>query len=141
MENVMTYRRKPVDVEAVQYFREENIGEVLDWLVRNEKPEVLTYHVAENEYSLTTSVGKVRLAFGDFIVKDAEGEFYVCKQEVFSLEYEALEKDVEEYKIKQCCTCGKVFAKHDGKVCPVCFSGNWVYGYIDKPKVEVPDGK
>ena len=43
----------------------------------------------------------------------------------------------KDLRIKQCCSCEKVFKKfkkEKERVCPYCFSGNWVYGYIDEPE-------
>lgn len=43
-----------------------------------------------------------------------------------------------ETKIKQCCSCEKVFKRFKSNrtgiygLCPYCFSGNWVYGFIDE---------
>jgi Zn finger protein HypA/HybF involved in hydrogenase expression len=34
---------------------------------------------------------------------------------------------------KQCCSCEQVFTKlKEDNYCPNCYSGNWVYGYIDE---------
>lgn len=39
----------------------------------------------------------------------------------------------KDLRIKQCGSCEKVFKKFkDKRECPYCFSGNWVYGYIDE---------
>jgi hypothetical protein len=39
----------------------------------------------------------------------------------------------EDNRIKQCGSCEGTFKKFGiGRTCPHCFSGNWVYGYIDE---------
>lgn len=41
----------------------------------------------------------------------------------------------EENRIKQCGSCERTFKKFgEGRTCPYCHSGNWVYGYIDDPE-------
>lgn len=40
--------------------------------------------------------------------------------------------------IKQCGSCERTFRKFGkGRICPYCFSGNWVYGYIDLPEPKI----
>ena len=45
-------------------------------------------------------------------------------------------------QLKQCGSCEHIFKNFKGKdrVCPRCFSGNWVYGYIDDYIQENPEG-
>jgi len=43
-------------------------------------------------------------------------------------------KSKKDLRIKQCGSCEKIFKKFkdNRRECPYCFSGNWVYGYIDE---------
>ena len=76
------YRKRPVVVEAIQYLREENIGECMEFC------PVLDYHPDENEYYIHTLEGDLHVSKGDFIIKGVQGEFYPCKPDIFKKTYE-----------------------------------------------------
>lgn len=77
------YRKKPVVVEAVQYWREENIHEVLDFANKG-----MFYDLKTNEYYVKTLEGDMKVSKGDYIIKGVQGEFYPCKPDIFEQTYE-----------------------------------------------------
>lgn len=79
----MKYRKKPVVIEAMQYQREDNIHEVLDFA-----NEAMIYNPIENEYYIKTLEGDVKISKGDYIIKGVQGEFYPCKPDIFEQTYE-----------------------------------------------------
>ena len=73
------YRKKPITVEAIQYLREENIGECLDFCNK------MIYNPEINEYEVETPEGNYVASKGDFIIKEG---FRLCKPHVFTAVYE-----------------------------------------------------
>lgn len=87
----MKYRKKPVEVEAVQWTgknrgeirffcthgaffaptRQDTEGRVTEWRLLIDSPEGIMYAEA-----------------GDYIIKGVNGEFYPCKSDVFAKTYE-----------------------------------------------------
>lgn len=85
----MKYKKKPLEIEAIQYLREENINQVQDFF-GDENGKVLMYHPTDNGYYINTLEGKMRLTKGDWIIKGVKGEFYSCKPDIFEATYEKL---------------------------------------------------
>lgn len=77
------YRKKPVEVEAMQYQREANIHEILDFA-----NEALIYDTVSNEFFIKTLEGDMRIVKGDYVIKGVAGEFYPCKPDIFEKTYE-----------------------------------------------------
>lgn len=78
------YRKKPVVIEAMQYLRDENIHQVLDF-VSNEN---IRYDADENEFLIITLEGEMKAEKYDYIIKGVQGEFYPCKPDIFEQTYE-----------------------------------------------------
>lgn len=81
----MKYRKKPVEIEAIQYLKEENISTILDFC-----GDCLTYNEAKNEYGIETLEGTMTLNKYDYVIKGVKGEFYPCKPDIFELTYEKI---------------------------------------------------
>lgn len=76
----MKFKARQLEVEAVQYLREDNIGKCLNFCKLMEyNPETNEYHI-ENE-----PIQKY-----DWIIKGLNGEFYTCNQELFHKFYKKL---------------------------------------------------
>lgn len=80
------YKKKPVVVEAIQYFREENIFSVQDFVGSS-----MLYDADTNEYYIATLEGDMLLRKGDYIIKGIKGEFYPCKKDIFQETYEEVQ--------------------------------------------------
>lgn len=80
----MKYRKKPVEIEAIQYIgTDKNKIELYHFMGS------LTYYVDENEdLIIKTLEGNMRANIGDYIIKGVHGEFYPCKPDIFEETYE-----------------------------------------------------
>ena len=97
----MKYRKKPVEVEAIQLTK-ENIASVYKFVygidaiklfntMAEDRWEVYEQDVKEKGFKLMTleSDGQTQTAsIGDYIIKGIAGEFYPCKPEIFEKTYE-----------------------------------------------------
>lgn len=89
----MTYRKKPVEIEAVQW-KGDNFNEIKQFsndseLIRQAldfdgKPYGILY--------INTLEGRHIAKVGDYIIKGVKGEFYPCKPEIFQMTYEEVEE-------------------------------------------------
>jgi hypothetical protein len=75
----MKYRKKPVEVEAFQWF--EEMGEM---------PEIrlIGYREISGEivrYDIKTLEGWMRVTNGDWIITGVKGEKYPCKADIFEM--------------------------------------------------------
>lgn len=86
------FRKKPVVIEAVQWFK------------HGDHPEVLTYGESiSDQYQVYKNCGLIRtledadkqhhhVVPGDWIIKGVKGEFYPCKPDIFEATYEQVEE-------------------------------------------------
>ena len=73
----MKFRKKPVVIEATQWFKDGDHPAVgRSWL----------------GYGIQTLQGVLAVAPGDWIITGVKGEHYPCKDEIFRLTYEVVEK-------------------------------------------------
>lgn len=80
-------RKKPVEVEAIEFTREsysvirDTLGDRFDGVaVMSNGPKVIRIKTLE---------GTMAATLGDFIVRGVKGEFYPVKPDIFALTYEA----------------------------------------------------
>ena len=83
----MKYRKKPIEVEAVQYLREENIMQAQDFFGK-ENGKILLYDDETNDYFIHTLEGDMHLTKGDWIIRGVKGEYYPIKSDIFEATYE-----------------------------------------------------
>jgi hypothetical protein len=74
----MKYRKKPVVIEATQWFK------------RGDHPKVFIAPLSDRP-CIETLEGPMFVAVGDFIITGVKGEHYPCKPDIFELTYEAAE--------------------------------------------------
>lgn len=73
----MKFRKKPVVVEATQWFR------------HGDHPEVVQSALYAPEFGyINTLEGGHIVSPGDWIIKGVKGEFYPCKPDIFAATYE-----------------------------------------------------
>jgi hypothetical protein len=94
----MKFRKKPVIIEAVQFFYtdesvaqlEEFCGESLGNIRKehNNDPAEAEIRTLEDGIGLTV---KHIATEGDWIIKGVQGEFYACKPDIFEQTYEKVE--------------------------------------------------
>lgn len=85
---ITKYKRKPIEVEAVQYLG-FNVEEIEDFI----NSRVFRYHSNENDSGSligTMLHGDIitKICLGDYIVKDTSGEIYIYEPSMFKLLYE-----------------------------------------------------
>lgn len=91
------YRKKPVQIEAIQYHGVSNLEEVLCFTGKH--PNWDTYFKSMSDYKefvathgetfkIKTLEGSMLASPGDWIIKGVAGEFYPCKPEIFEKTYE-----------------------------------------------------
>ncbi len=85
------YRKKPVVIEARQFARDADIGELARWCGsewffdhNRQDPRGKPLQVIR----IPTLEGTMRAEPGDWIIKGVKGEFYPCKPDIFEATYE-----------------------------------------------------
>lgn len=90
------YQKKPVVIEAFQWFGDERQTEDPEWIVeaiKNGDAEI-TYKDAYREVhdklilNIFTLEGMMTAKQGDYIIKGVHGELYPCKPDIFKETYE-----------------------------------------------------
>jgi hypothetical protein len=77
------YRKKPVEVEAVQYTG-KNINEIYNFVRKH------LFRDIDRNLSIQTLEGTMKATPGDWIIKGVNGEFYPCKPDIFKKTYESV---------------------------------------------------
>lgn len=95
----MKYRKKPVEIEAIQFSR-SNWEEVKQFtnntahsLIIERRPDGKCF------CTIPTLEGEHIANEGDFIIKGVEGEFYPCKPQIFEKTYEVIDYANDNSKI------------------------------------------
>lgn len=89
----MKYRKKPVEVEAIQFNGARNFDEIKEFCGKSlvaethQGEEIIVLHIQTLE-------GALYAHQGDYIIRGVQGEIYPCKPDIFEQTYEAL-KDGE----------------------------------------------
>lgn len=78
------YRKKPVEIEAMQWDPESE--QALGW--GREAGADFVHDLNTGELEIPTLEGTMRAAPGDWVIRGVEGEFYPCKPSIFEATYE-----------------------------------------------------
>lgn len=88
----MKFRKKSVEVEAMQWLGPENLDEILTWCEGNATYEamasgrnLLVIRTLESDDEPDTVHAAT---IDDWIIKGVKGEFYPCKPDIFEATYE-----------------------------------------------------
>jgi hypothetical protein len=73
----MKYRKKPVVIDAVQWFKD------------GDHPMVFTND--DGTHEIWTLEGNMRVTPGDYIITGVKGEHYPCKPDIFEMTYERVD--------------------------------------------------
>ena len=79
------YRKKPVEIEAVQWTGDNTI-EILKFC-----PQCFTKPIPGTEHSelvISTLEGPMKASVKDYIIKGVKDEFYACKPDIFKMTYD-----------------------------------------------------
>jgi hypothetical protein len=82
----MRYRKKPVEVEAIQ-FTGSNCIAVLAFMGDREAVYNLDIHTTDNPV-IHTLEGQLTASPGDWVIRGINGEYYPCKPDIFAATYE-----------------------------------------------------
>jgi hypothetical protein len=77
------YRKKPVEIEAIQFINSADIHEFCRDKVREP--------VGKDYLEIITLEGIMIAQQGDYIIKGVKGEFYPCKPDIFELTYDKID--------------------------------------------------
>ena len=87
------YRKKPVEVDVMGPLTPENRDEIAAWCHGKAEERALpgpgrgvTHGVV-----IHTLEGDMRAAYGDYVIRGVQGEFYPCKPDIFDATYEPAE--------------------------------------------------
>lgn len=75
----MKFRKKPVVIEATQWFKHGDHPEV--WKCHT--PDFGVIHTLEGDHIVTP---------GDWVITGVKGEHYACKPDIFDMTYEPVEQ-------------------------------------------------
>lgn len=85
---VMKVRKKPVEVEAIQW-KGNNLSEVGPFVTNGQLyVESSAYDSFVVHLSIQTLEGKMTVNEGDWIIRGVKGEYYPCKPDIFEETYE-----------------------------------------------------
>lgn len=89
MDNVKSYQKKPVIIQAIQVTgTPENNREIIEWAKGSHTPAFLDNHPDRGQcLSINTTEGTMWASVGDWIIKGVGGEFYPCKPDIFEATY------------------------------------------------------
>jgi len=77
----MKYRKKPVVIDAVQWFKMGDHPKVVETLLRG----MMIFWIETLE-------GGHMVSSGDYIITGVKGEHYPCKPDIFEMTYEPVEQ-------------------------------------------------
>jgi hypothetical protein len=88
---VKRYRKKPVEIEAVQ-LNSDTRADIVGWINHNGGQALPVYEgvaaLPTGSILIHTLEGDHRADEGDWIIRGVAGEFYPCKPEIFAETYE-----------------------------------------------------
>ena len=88
MREVKKYKKKPVEVEAIQ-FTENTVQECWYFTGRQKiLKESTKKNISNVGIKIKTLEGTMWAKKGDWIIKGVNGEFYPCKDDIFKKTYE-----------------------------------------------------
>lgn len=85
---IKKYRKKPVVIEAVEFKGFENIEEVQKFMKGNIKLNFPNDNENDVYLLIDTLEGTMIANVGDYIIKGVNGEYYLCKADIFHKTYE-----------------------------------------------------
>ena len=91
---VNIYRKKPVEIEAIQFTgSDENYDEVVKFMgSENIAGECFIGNSCDAIF-IKTLEGIMEASLNDYIIKGVQGEFYPCKPDIFEMTYDKVEEN------------------------------------------------
>ena len=88
----MKFRKKPVVIEAVQWFKDGDHPAVIHSSAMHAKPISPGILYPSNKRYIKTLEGNMGVTPGDWIIRGVKGELYPCKPDIFEATYESVEE-------------------------------------------------
>lgn len=86
------YRKKPVEVEAMQFSGENGLA-IVSWATRFSIADPDPISIGLDGYLyIETLEGRMRVSPLDWVIKGVQGEFYPCKPDIFEATYDVVRK-------------------------------------------------
>lgn len=87
-----TFRKKPVEIEAVQFFdTSDSIEEICELMCDLDAVRIDYAIPNEPKIPIDTLEGTMYASVGDYIIKGVKGELYPCKPDIFEMTYDPVE--------------------------------------------------
>ena len=95
--SVKKYRKKPVEIEAMRLTK-ANVHEVVAWCGgKHTEAQVPAPGRGLNPgIVIFTLEGEMLAAYGGYVIRGVQGEFYPCKPDIFAATYEEVRAAHEE---------------------------------------------
>lgn len=90
----MRFRKKPVEVDAIQYTAETCL-EIHKWMGVEHQQYGDTKPCGKDHIYIETLEGLMRAQPGDWVIKGVNGEFYPCKNDIFRKTYDQIPEPVK----------------------------------------------
>lgn len=88
----MKYRKKPVEIEAIQWLGEQSFDELFKFMDADHNYGIVGMKDGRGDIAtIRTLEGIMEASPGDYIIKGVKGEFYPCKPDIFELTYEKVD--------------------------------------------------
>jgi len=93
-----SYRKKPVEIEAVQWDgTAPAASSIVDWMLAGGGTARFVDYDPDSEANpyldVETLEGTMRASVGDWVIRGVKGEFYPCKPDIFAATYDAVRRD------------------------------------------------
>lgn len=83
------YRKKPVEIEAWQFTKDNFSKGVPEFIKRAESLSLYSQYGGEViGGEIETLEGKMKVSENDYIIRGVQGEFYPCKPDIFEKTYD-----------------------------------------------------
>lgn len=89
----MKFRKKPVVIEATQWFKDGDHPAVVHSSAMHARPISPGILYPSNKRYIKTLEGNMEVIPGDWIITGVKGEHYPCKPDIFEATYEPVEVD------------------------------------------------
>lgn len=82
------FRKRPVEIEAVQWVEDEPMRTLIDFT-----NGLVQLNDVDREFAVYDRLHDtwVKFGYGDWIIKGVQGEFYPCREDIFQATYEPAE--------------------------------------------------
>jgi hypothetical protein len=82
------YRKKPVEIKAVQFIDDPETLLVIQEFMGDIQLTIDYKKSNDPKLKIKTLEGTMNASIGDYIIKGVKGEFYPCNPDIFELTYE-----------------------------------------------------